>query len=391
MPPEIPTTGDKVSDSWLREVLLSSQEPFKSAEVLHLKKLDPQELDGVLSSVFKAQVSMRSGEVKKLFIKMLPSADDFNYFVRAMKLDVAEVEGYRTALPELARFAEKRNLGKDVLAIPKFIAGDYNLSEKNRGFYLILEDVSDVYAVKDFEQGLTAEETSAALRRLARFNAVAFCYGKANGISDFGKHYDFLNKFSSVFETDEGLHKHFDEVQAPMFLNSLKGVEDEKKLREVVESRLRRNICQRYFAVMKKESTKEFLVHGDLWANNVMFNNRGSDCLIVDWQFLSTGSVFLDFGLLAFLSMRDPKDSEANLGAFIDAYHSEFSRVCHKCGVNVPWNKEKFEKMVMTSGLFGTLYWCFLSIDLVEKYQSFAQRSHWVLRKCLQHCPEYLE
>ena len=45
-----------------------------------------------------------------------------------------------------------------------------------------------------------------------------------------------------------------------------------------------------------------FLIHGDLWANNCLFD-KDLNCILLDWQFTATGNVLTDFGLMAYLSM----------------------------------------------------------------------------------------
>ena len=52
-------------------------------------------------------------------------------------------------------------------------------------------------------------------------------------------------------------------------------------------------------------NSDDFLIHGDLWANNCMFDEV-SECILVDWQFTAVGNPLLDFGTMAYLSM-DPK------------------------------------------------------------------------------------
>lgn len=64
------------------------------------------------------------------------------------------------------------------------------------------------------------------------------------------------------------------------------------------------SLSNRYKKIICDENSKQFLIHGDLWANNCMFD-KVSECVIVDWQFSSTGNLFLDFGTLAYISM-DP-------------------------------------------------------------------------------------
>ncbi len=48
---------------------------------------------------------------------------------------------------------------------------------------------------------------------------------------------------------------------------------------------------------------------------------QGTDCVLVDWQFLCAGSPLFDFGLLAYLSL-DPEETDQNLDSMVEAFYS---------------------------------------------------------------------
>ncbi len=127
----------------------------------------------------------------------------------------------------------------------------------------------------------------------------------------------------------------------------------------------------------------------------------------MDWQFLGTQSIFLDFGLIAYLSM-SPEETDKyfdrmasafydrclvyffSLHILIQMFSLSFSEICTATGVPAPWTREEFGCLCLSEGSFCTLWWCFLSADLQDKYPAFAARSQRVLRMCLKHCPELL-
>ncbi len=53
---------------------------------------------------------------------------------------------------------------------------------------------------------------------------------------------------------------------------------------------------------------------------------------MVDWQFLGTESIFLDFGLLAYLSM-SPEETETNFEKMVSAFHDRYMHNAHSSKV----------------------------------------------------------
>jgi hypothetical protein len=50
---------------------------------------------------------------------------------------------------------------------PRLYAGEYDLSEKGRSWYLALEDLGDDYFMPDFQKGLTLDQVLFSLVHLA--------------------------------------------------------------------------------------------------------------------------------------------------------------------------------------------------------------------------------
>ena len=53
-----------------------------------------------------------------------------------------------------------------------------------------------------------------------------------------------------------------------------------------------------------------------------MLFDGANNCKMVDWQFTAVGNVFLDFGVLAYLSM-GAEETEANMDKLIDAFYNK--------------------------------------------------------------------
>lgn len=121
-----------------------------------------------------------------------------------------------------------------------------------------------------------------------------------------------------------------------------------------------------------------------------MFNKGSSRCKMLDWQFTATGSIFLDFGTMAFISM-SPVATAAHLDRLTTAYYDEFSSVCGSLGVpgsRLPWPKaDDFSKEAREKGLHLAFLWCSTSYELVAKYPKLKERVHWVLQESVKLTP----
>ncbi len=108
----------------------------------------------------------------------------------------------------------------------------------------------------------------------------------------------------------------------------------------------------------------------------------------MDWQFTSTGSIFLDFGTLAWISMPPGKTSE-HADDLISAYHDVFGRACQELGCSsLPWrDREEFSDRARAEGMYLAFLWCSTSYELVEKYPALKERVHWVLEQSVRLTP----
>ena len=97
-----------------------------------------------------------------------------------------------------------------------------------------------------------------------------------------------------------------------MFCESLKGHPKESTYKDIITN-VKTKLSDNYVKYcLEEDSIENFLVHGDLWSNNIMYETGNKNCKLVDWQFLGTGNILADFGLFALASM-DPKSTENNL------------------------------------------------------------------------------
>ena len=174
------TSPSEVTEEWLKETLqLNLKED--SIEVVHFEKITAK--NGYLSSAFKAQVKIKD-QVQKLFIKSILDKDDpFRYMMDKNAMDRIEIQFYNTFLPQLIQYEKEKCQGKSELEqgfVPKVLAADYCLDVEKRGFYIVMEDISDHFDIVKDKEGLSFVQITNALEKLARFHAIGYGFSKAH-------------------------------------------------------------------------------------------------------------------------------------------------------------------------------------------------------------------
>lgn len=167
---EIPTNSRQVTEEWIKNAL-------GVEKVLNLENV--KEKSGYLSNTFRVKIEV-DNEVKSIFIKIILDSDDelFVYFERN-NFDQVEIRFYKEYLPKLIEF-EKKFMKSELENefVPEFLRGDFCLDFKNRGYYLILEDISEKYEMNQSPEGFNFAQINGLLLKIAHFHALAFAYNQ---------------------------------------------------------------------------------------------------------------------------------------------------------------------------------------------------------------------
>ena len=127
----------------------------------------PIKTDGYLSTACSAKIRRENSNIEKLFLKItLPSENPFQTFIATHNVDLNEVKLYTETLPEMVEFEKLRlenSNSRLERILPKYYAGGASFEEGKRGFFLILEDLSEDFCIFENKKGLTIERLLVAI------------------------------------------------------------------------------------------------------------------------------------------------------------------------------------------------------------------------------------
>ena len=254
----IPMTPDQVNEAWLKSVLHKQDQ--NDIEVLEIKAINAN--IGYMSSAFQAQILINE-KLEDVFIKIMPLGDHQRSILEKYPFDATEIHVYENVLPKLEKF-EESVLGSSHLKQMscKFYAGKSSLNKDSRGYFVILEDIGSNFQMPNCHQGLTKTQILSAIKCLAQFHGISYCYGKLNGLKYFGN--DFA--FTKFFEYPED--RKFDKNGFNLAIEKLKAY-NEFHSATILEG-LQNNYLEK-FKTAFYGTNQDFLAHGDLWPCNLMF------------------------------------------------------------------------------------------------------------------------
>ena len=85
----------------------------------------------------------------------MPLKEGPRVFIENFPLDKIEIQAYDELMPKLQNFEQKK-LGTTKLRnmLCKCYGGKYSMQKESRGFYLILEDISETFKMPNLNEGI---------------------------------------------------------------------------------------------------------------------------------------------------------------------------------------------------------------------------------------------
>ncbi|CAD5233215.1 unnamed protein product [Bursaphelenchus xylophilus] len=285
---------------------------------------------GFLSYIIRIVFSFNDTEEKFSVILKVPTSDIIQDLLGKPKQDGGVNEHMTKSHNREILFYQQIAIKCDVVYFPKMY-GYVECSEGNASYGRILvEDVGDRGVLPDVLTGLNFAQCAEVLRVLARFHA-----------------FSLLNLDDEVLEKirDRPPNEHHPEGPPYMPICELDPFfkENEELLRTVMRH-------PPGFDSAKTFGVKEFITHGDFWANNLFFERNGNGeagekvFTIFDWQMLRPGTGLSD--VARFLAVSTTEEVlEKDVEQLLKVYYSAMQEELSSKGVSMPYDYEKMKQL----------------------------------------------
>lgn len=303
--------------------------------------------DNVIGKMLSLSITVESGVTHHLVVKAsIPFSNDrekrlseedkmFAQLVSALGSYQIETAVYQQLLPKIDSLLQSQSPS---LPTPKLYFG-YADCETGIKSCLVLEDVrTQGYKMADKMKGLTLEEVTMVLEKLAKFHAASYVYLARMQLGDYKDPligHPFENPSLRAPEVGKSLKKLirqicFDTFKLGMETGSIskalynKILEKAKDPYEIVlQASKQAKAKTEYFTVV---------VHGDLWTNNVLFKYDSSgkpvDVKFIDFQQSRYASIYDDLHYFVYTSTT-AAFREQNLNTCLDLYYTQFQETLH--------------------------------------------------------------
>lgn len=277
-------------------------------------------------------------------------------------------------MPDLTEFRVKKTrflsnfTGIDILPVPTCYHGRYSPaggtddSPVPPESILVLSDLTgDGYTNVKFSEGLTYNETEAALEAIANVHAHSLAFKVVEGVS-LPERYPFLFQTAKATDSYQQLVER-GLPQLARFLKNRPGLEAILETLLVLRPRTKDIIS----ALLAPEGPLALITHTDFWSNNLLFLHRTEiRCQIIDWQMITYSRPTNDVALLI-LSSVPTKLRRKYTKLLLDTYWNKLTFICKAFGLDIPkelgYTREDLDKDYRKSQLLALLL-CIGSVDV---------------------------
>lgn len=329
------TSVAQISKEWLASIL-----NLKMKSPVNIESLEtniPNSKAGFLSDIcfVKAVCSIENTTHDlALIVKLMPQHAEIVAFMKRGNLGEREVAFYKHAgSEEFLKFCHVSGLDHPVPEV-------YWSSLKDNSLTLVLRDLNAKgYRMHLLPEGNKLQQIKCTFKAIAVIHAFG-----CNAISKHGKEY-FHVPYDSGYLNDIVC------LGLEMLIDMLKG----SPLAETFTSLV--SMHKDMISTSDKYPLIETLVHGDLWAGNVMFTEDDKAASIFDWQFACVGNPLCDITSMLLMSA-EPSVYENHLNEVLECYWESFTNALMKNNVEIAITFESvisnLEKLWMHGFMFFT-------------------------------------
>ncbi|KAK7872610.1 hypothetical protein R5R35_001946 [Gryllus longicercus] len=289
--------------------------------------------DNFLSTLYRVRVEYRQAadapdsapRAVQLIIKVLPQGDYLQEFIHEARFFAREINAYREALPQMARFAAARLPGGGG---PPFSPRCFPTARPDT---LVLEDLSTHgFKMADRRNLLDLPHCSLVLRRLARLHATSFAYSAHDRA--------FLARFEDDIYNDGNreIMRRFLEPQMECLVEVANTWPNFERIAKKIRKTIPRAVDKLISVCRKQDSDWKVLNHGDCWINNIMFKysektGEVADLRFIDFQITRFASPALDITYFMYTSPQSDVRAR-HMDRLLMEYCDEFRKTVRSLG-----------------------------------------------------------
>ena len=370
MKSNVPKANSEIDESWLKSVM--NRALNKEIQVLAVN--DIEQKHGFVNGVKTAEIKTDE-KIIKLFLKFtVHPIGSYSKMVQSYNCHQREVQTYQEVLPKMIDFELKYGSSDLQGKYPNFFYGDFDQD----GFCLIMEDHSENYFMKSINQGLNFAQAKSCLEMIASFHAISYAMFQKE--PKLGQKW----KFAPV-------HKTFGENQ---WYQGIIEQNWEALIKDLTKEKLTlvkplKGLKSQWLSVYRQVTDfgpQPFLIHGDLWANNVMFSDQ-NDVLVFDWPFLGRDHPIVDVAHFILVGL-DPDQLELWWEKLLNVYCAEFTRKLKTFGYFEPKMVQELQDWFWTKGTMLTIMmWIAGYQSVMYKKPELRRRFLHLLEKSIENSP----
>ncbi|XP_045604605.2 uncharacterized protein [Procambarus clarkii] len=333
-----------INQMWLEKVLSHKLDTGVSIQSWTVKS--PERREGFSSEICFVRVSYLTSrkilEERALVVKFMPQDRKVVEFMNSGNLGKREVEFYKyTHSKDFRVFFQKCGL---INPVPDVYWADI----KGNVLTIVLPDLN-IYGYKV----LAPAEGNSVNQVKCIFQSISVIH--ALGIATIGKHGEHSLNIPWSYNFIEPCVKEGIEKQIQIF--------DRTPTADILKSLL--PLSAELITVSQRYHFVNTIIHGDLWAGNIMFSNDNKLAYIIDWQFVSIGNPVCDIICFLLLSA-NPSVYNEHLNEVLEFYWENFEQALKKTEISVNISFQDLVKNVESMWIFGFMFLSAALHDLMD-------------------------